>query len=350
MTADVADAGTAGLGLVVIGRNEGARLIRCLASVRSIPNRVYVDSGSTDGSIEHARGVGVSVIQLEVPPNFTAARARNAGLTELLSTTPNLEFVQLVDGDCEIHPQWLAAALQALRAEPRLAAVFGRLRERFPQRSIYNALADDDWNAPIGITPIIGGVTLVRMAALRQAKFFDPGIIAGEEPDLSMRMRKNGWLLRRIDADMGFHDANIIRFSQWWKRAKRTGHAYAELAFRHPDARDPNWPQTTYSIVFWGGAVPAALLCACVLAALKDSRWWLLVALIAGVWALNVVQISLRKWRSRLLPLKIAAAAGMLAMIGKVPQLAGLIRYHRDRLLRRSAQLIEYKGPPQRQN
>jgi GT2 family glycosyltransferase len=330
------------VGLVVIGRNEGERLVRCLASVRSIPDRVYVDSGSTDGSVEAAIRDGVSVVELEVPPNFTAARARNAGLERLLSGNPGLEFVQTVDGDCEVHPQWIPAGLAALRAEPDLAAVYGRLRERFPARSVYNALCDDDWNTPIGEAPIVGGIALFRVSALRQVNFYAPTMIAGEEPDMSMRLRKKGWRLCRIDAEMGFHDVDLTRFAQWWKRSRRTGHAYAELAHRHPDARDPNWPRTIYSFAFWGAAMPFALLCSLVLATVADARWWLLAGLILLTWPVRILQYARRKYRAGMKP-KLAAVSASLLMIGMVSQLMGFVEYHRNRLLGRQSQLIEHK-------
>ena len=340
----VSAAGFEGLGLVVIGRNEGERLVRCLASVRSIPNRVYVDSGSTDGSVEGALRDGVSVIELEVPPNFTAARARNTGLTRLLAESPGLEFVQMVDGDCEIHQDWIRAGLAALRAEPDLAAVYGRLRERFPTRSVYNALCDDDWNVPVGEATIVGGIALFRVSALRQVNLYDPTIIAGEEPDLAMRLRKSGWRLRRIDAEMGYHDVDITRFAQWWKRTRRTGHAYGELAHRHPDARNPNWPRTTHSIIFWGGVMPLVLVGAVTLAIFASPYWWLLVGPVLLLWAMHVLQIALRKLRTGL-NVKLAGASGVLLMIGKIPQLMGFAEFHRNRLMGRASRLIEHKGP-----
>jgi len=183
------------VGLVVIGRNEGERLARCLNSVRPVAQRVYVDSGSTDGSVALARNQGVAVVELTAPPPFTAARARNSGLGRLLADHPDLEFVQMVDGDCEVQPGWIAAALAALLAEPGLALVFGRRRERYPERSIYNALCDDEWNAPVGESPGCGGDALFRVAALRQVDFYNPAMIAGEDTELSMRLRKAGWHL-----------------------------------------------------------------------------------------------------------------------------------------------------------
>ena len=55
------------------------RLRQCLLSVGSA-TIVYVDSGSTDGSIACAQSLGVeSCPELDLSIPFTAARARNAG-------------------------------------------------------------------------------------------------------------------------------------------------------------------------------------------------------------------------------------------------------------------------------
>jgi GT2 family glycosyltransferase len=343
MNGTVANSGPANLGLVVIGRNEGERLARCLISVRAVPNRVYVDSGSTDDSLALARREGVSVVELPVPPHFTAARARNAGLAQLLSANPNLEFVQMVDGDCEVQAGWIQDALAALRAEPDLALVFGRRRERHPDQSIYNALCDDEWNAPIGESPGCGGDALFRVSALRQVDFYNAAMIAGEDTELSMRLRKRGWRLRRIDAEMTLHDAAITRFSQWWSRTRRSGHAYGEMAFLHPDARDPNWPHMVRSIIFWGGIMPILLLTSALLSLIEDPRWWIVTIIILLGWPIRMAQLTRRQLR-RGLGFKVARASGILLMIGKVPQFLGLMAYHGNRLTGRKSELIEYKG------
>jgi GT2 family glycosyltransferase len=334
--------GSGKLGLVVIGRNEGERLARCLASVRAIPRRVYVDSGSTDDSVPLARKEGMTVVEL-APPHFTAARARNAGLAQLLADEPDLEFVQTVDGDCEVQPQWIESALQVLRTEADLALVFGRLRERHPEGSIYNALCDDEWNVPVGSAVGVGGNALFRVAALREVDFYSPAMIAGEEMELAMRLRTRGWRLRRIHAEMALHDANIIRFRQWWNRTRRSGHACGELAFRHPDARDPNWRVAVRRILVWGGAMPVVLALAILLALMVDSRWWIGVALVFLPWPLNIARLA-RRQRKRGLSAKVAYASGFFLMLGKLPQLLGLINYHRNRLTGRASSLIEYKA------
>jgi GT2 family glycosyltransferase len=339
---DAAACGT--LGLVVIGRNEGERLARCLVSVRSIPRRVYVDSGSTDGSVSLAQREGVEVVELPVPPYFTAARARNAGLAKLLAEDPDLEFVQMVDGDCEVQPDWIDAALSVLRAEPELALVFGRRRELYPDRSIYNALCDDEWNVPIGESTGCGGDALFRVTALRQVDFYNATMIAGEDTELSMRLRKRGWRLRRIAAEMTLHDAAIVRFGQWWRRTRRSGHAFGEMAFLHPDARDPNWPRTVRSIFIWGGVSPLLLLVAILLALTAHVWWWIAAAVLFMPWPLRMAQLAKRQ-RRRGLNIRVARLSGVLLMVGKVPQFIGLVGYHLDRLLGRTSRLIEYKAP-----
>jgi glycosyltransferase involved in cell wall biosynthesis len=332
------------LGVVAIGRNEGSRLAACLASLPSLQKAVYVDSGSTDGSVDMALRRGMMVVELTLPPKFTAARARNAGLQHLLTIHEDLEFVQMVDGDCEILPQWLDAALAAMRRETDLAVVFGRLRERYPMNSIYNELCDDEWNVPIGEAYSCGGIALFRIQALREANYYDASMIAGEEPDLCVRLRHRGWRIRRIAADMALHDANITRFAQWWSRTRRSGHAYAELAHRYPNLRDPDWRHQIRSIVAWGGVFPVLMVGMSILAIFSHPGWWVGVLSVPMLGLVRAGQLTGRKLASGLRP-RIAVAAGISLMLGKLPQFAGIVTYWKNRITGRSSQLIEYKSP-----
>src|SRR5882672_6198540 len=103
-------------GAVIIGRNEGERLRRCLTSLR-LWNKslvVYVDSGSTDGSAQWARAHGVVVVDLDMQVPFTAARAPNAGFRQLQLIAPCVRYVQFIDGDCELVPGWVEQATNFL--------------------------------------------------------------------------------------------------------------------------------------------------------------------------------------------------------------------------------------------
>jgi glycosyltransferase involved in cell wall biosynthesis len=331
------------VGVVVIGRNEGGRLKACLRSIPPGSDVVYVDSGSSDDSVTFAERMGFATVQLDTNRGFTAARARNAGLDALAGH--KLGFVQMVDGDCELDIGWIDAALAALVDEPDLAVVFGRRRERFPERSIYNRLCDEEWDVPVGEARSCGGDALFRLAALKEAGGYNGDIIAGEEPDLCLRLRQKGWRIRRIAAEMTRHDAAMTRFSQYWRRSKRSGHAFAELLQRHGEQAEPRWRAQIKSIILWGGAVPGLVLLAVLLAVVGLPTLWLAL-LAAALFPLQVARIGWRKWRGGK-PAGFAFASAFFLMLGKLPQLAGVIRYHRDRNSARVPRIIEYKGAAQ---
>ncbi len=326
-------------GCVVIGRNEGTRLAVCLKSVKPCAGLVvYADSGSRDGSPGMARGMGVETVELDESAPFTAARGRNAGLQRLLEKCPAAETVQFVDGDCELFADWFAHGRRALEQHPAVAAVFGRLRERYPRKSVYGRLCDMEWNTPLGETESCGGIAMMRVEALRESGGFNETLIAGEEPELCFRFRKKGWKILRIDADMGMHDADITRFGQWWKRNVRTGHAYAECSGRHRESPRPLWAHETRSVVFWGIVLPAAAVFAAVLAG-----WWSLLLLAAyPALAARIFRYMRRRGFS---PADSAVYAGFCTL-GKFPQARGVLSYHANALTGRRRGLIEYKQTP----
>ena len=330
------------IGVVVIGRNEGERLKASLRSVVGIGPVVYVDSGSVDGSQSFARSLGVDVIELAVPPHFTAARARNAGLDRLGATHPDLDYIQMVDGDCEIRDGWIAVARTTMDSAPDLATVFGRVRERYPERSIFNALCDDEWDTPAGDAAGSGGIALMRLTALRAVNGYDAAQIAGEDSEMSMRMRKQGWRIACIDCEMTWHDANILRYDQWWRRTKRAGHGFAEMAFKHPDARWPNWLRTCLSIIAWGAAVPTLFVAVLALAVIFSPWCLIAAAAILILYPYKMMRIAATKRAAGMEPAT-ARRVGMLLMLGKFPEMIGFLAFHRNRLLGRRSRIIEYK-------
>lgn len=323
MQQNTAEQGTsdATVDAVVIGRNEGARLLACLAALQGRVRRlVYVDSGSTDGSVAVATAAGAEVVALDMAQPFTAARARNAGLSHLASDPP--DFVQMVDGDCALQPGWISAALAAFAAHPAAVVVCGRRRERFAQASVYNALADREWDTPIGPARACGGDALMRYAAVQAVGGYDPGLIAGEEPDLCLRLRAKGGDIWRIDAEMTLHDAAMTRFSQWWRRAVRAGHAFAEGCARHGF---DHWGLETRRALIWGAGLPMAI----VLLGLWHPAGWLL----ALAYPAQVIRLARRGgW-----------AWGLFSVIGKFAEARGALGFYASRLRGQRHGLIEYK-------
>ena len=310
---------------VLIGRNEGARLVAALASVPpGVAPVVYVDSGSTDGSVAAAEAADARVVRLDLARPFTAARARNEGFAALGPDLP--DFVQFIDGDCTLAPGWIEAAAAFLAATPRAAVACGRRRERFPEASVWNRLCDAEWDTPIGLTRACGGDAMMRAAAFAGVGGFNPALIAGEEPELCVRLRAAGWEVWRLDAEMTLHDAAMTRVSQWWKRMRRGGHAFAEGAAMHGRPPERHFVREARSALAWGFGVPLAAL----VGVLALGPWGLLALV---VWPLQVLRLAPR------LGLRRAA----FLTLGKLPEAMGVAEYWLRRLRGRPAGLIEYK-------
>ena len=328
-------------GVVVIGRNEGERLVRCLASLHDADVRVYVDSGSTDDSCEQADRLGFEVVELDLSKGFSAARARNAGIDHLLRRNPELEFIQTVDGDCEVRDGWMDVALSDLQRDPQLAAVFGRRRERYPNRNAYHLACDDEWNVPHGQVNSCGGDAMFRVAALREVDGYNGALIAGEEPDMCLRMRQKGWRIWSNGQEMTWHDVAIDRMGQWWNRARRAGYAFARLVDLHGEAGDPAWRRLLNSALFWTAINVMAAISLVVL--LISSNAFLSVLAIAFP-TLSALQL-IRMTRSKANRLGVSGAFkwACLIMVAKAAQLRGWMDYSADKRARKSATLIEYK-------
>lgn len=326
------------IGVVVIGRNEGNRLHHCLLSVVGEGiTIVYVDSGSTDGSVALARSLGVHVVELDLSISFTAARARNAGFEYLLLVEPNIEFVQFVDGDCLLVEGWLERAVGELMRSPDVVVVCGRRQEEFPANSIYNRLCDIEWDTPVGEAKACGGDAMMRVSALKQASGFNPTLIAGEEPELCVRLRQAGGKILRINADMTMHDAQITRFSQWWKRSLRSGHAYAEGSWLHGRSPEQHWVKESRSIWFWGLLLPLLAI------ATAPLTFGLSILLVLTAYALLIYKVY-KNTLQRGFKSEDALLYSLFCVNGKFPQVQGQIQFHISRLLKRQRTLVEYKS------
>jgi glycosyltransferase involved in cell wall biosynthesis len=320
------------LGIVVIGRNEGERLRRCLQSLASFAARtVYVDSGSTDDSVAMAESLGVAVVRLDARIPFTAAKARNAGWRHLSMLWPEVSYVQFVDGDCEVADEWLPIGVAFLDGRPDVAAVCGRRREKFPHRSIYNLLCDFEWATPVGEARACGGDALMRLQALQRVGGFKDDLIAGEEPELCVRLRAAGWRVWRLDCEMTRHDAAMTHFRQWWRRSVRAGHAFAEGAYLHGRSQERHYVRESCRAWMWGALLPATLLS---LSLLHPAGW-----LLALAYPLQVVKIAVRdsspepeRWR-----------LALLLVVGKFAEVQGQVDFLVHHLSKRKTPLMEYK-------
>jgi glycosyltransferase involved in cell wall biosynthesis len=320
------------IGVVAIGRNEGKRLIDCLKSVRfATANIVYVDSGSTDGSVIAAEKLGARVVKLDLARPFTAARARNEGFETLNTLWPNIRFVQFIDGDCTLAQPWIDKALDFMEQRADVAIACGRRRERYPTASIYNRILDDEWNTPIGEATACGGDTLVRVEAFERVGGFRPWLIAGEEPELCVRLREDGWKIWRLNEEMTQHDAAMHSFAQWWVRSVRSGYGFAEVSRLHRASPHVTWGREITRAIFWAGFLPLVIVAG---GLIHPFALWLALA-----YPLQVFRLGIRR----------GAASpeswwdAILSVPAKFAQLEGILKFYWRSWRQQTTQLIEYK-------
>ncbi len=314
--------------VVLIGRNEGARLVAALTSVQGQARQVvYVDSGSGDNSIAEARKQGATVVELDMSTPFTAARARNAGFDAL--NDPRL--VMFIDGDCMLVDGFINASRAHLEANPKTGMVTGWRSEVHRDASLYNQLCDWEWRRPAGVIEACGGDMLVRAKAWQGIGGMDPTVIAAEDDEFCTRLRKAGWVLERIPHEMTRHDANMMQFSQWWSRAVRTGHGFAQVGHLHPEY----FAKERKRVLVYGLVVPLLILLSFAIA------WWLPLILI-GIYELNYVRTAQGLIRDGMRKQEAWRHAALLTL-SKFPNLIGMAKFHLRIVRGDEMRLIEYK-------
>lgn len=303
--------------IVVIGLNEGPRLEPCLKSCQlQARTVVYVDSRSTDDSMQVAEMLTVPALQLDAEFKASAARARNLGFAWARENHPGIEYVQFVDGDCELVEGWVNSGVEFLESEPKAVLVFGRLMERFPSASVYNRLADIEWDTPVGQVRSSGGIFLAKVDAFAAEEGFRVDMQAGEEPELCVRLQDAGGQLFKIDNAMAHHDSDMYYFSQWWKRSVRDGFAFAEGRSLHGNSRHLHYVKETRSAIVWALVIPTIIVVAC---------------LVVGIWGLLLLAVYpmqvARIYRTRNRDRRANLAWSFFLVLRKFPETWGILKF-----------------------
>jgi cellulose synthase/poly-beta-1,6-N-acetylglucosamine synthase-like glycosyltransferase len=328
------------LSVVVIGRNEGERLERCLKSVVAMHpvggaiELIYVDSASTDSSIERASALGAKVIRI-APLRPTAAAGRNAGWK-----AASAPVVLFLDGDTVLEPNFVSDSLHRFN-DPRIAVVWGHRREINPRASIFNRVFDLDWIYPIEFSEFCGGDALIRRSVLEEIGGYDERVIAAEDTEMCLRIRSLGYTLLHVDRAMVGHDLAMTQWSQYWRRSVRTGHGMAEIAARSRHTRFPLWQRESRRNIVQGSGILMLMVAAPVLSIICRS------VIPAGVAVAIVLALAVRtayraKWKCP--DLSTLLLYGVHSHLQHVPILCGQLKYKLDSWAGKTPALIEYKA------
>jgi len=217
----------------VIGRNEGERLVRCLAAVQAMDypaellEKIYVDSESTDGSAERAAAAGFEVLRYRAEFR-TAAGARNLGWRASRS-----RFVLFLDGDCVVDPDFLRHAVEHC-VKDSAAAVNGRVEETAGRHGAPRRSLSLFWEVRMaraeGPSAYRGGCGLVERAALEEIGGFNPELASTENGDLGRRLAARGKRTWYADRPMVGHDSGLRSWTELFRHGVRDGYWFERTA------------------------------------------------------------------------------------------------------------------------
>jgi len=320
------------IGVVIIGRNEGERLILCLESIlaANVPC-VYVDSQSKDNSVNEAAKRKVKTVVLDDSSPINASRARNVGFETLMAENTSLEYVHFIDADCELDPSWLKHAVDELESSEQVAIVCGRLREKHRSDSVYMRLCDMDWYVKPGEVASCGGIFTIRSRVFSQLDGFNTALIAGADPEFCFRVKNADLTILCLDVEMGTHDSAMMHFSQWWKRCVKVGYGYAN------GAKWGGWNKQYRSSLFWGGVLPLIIIIGAVFLSFY-------IALFAGVYLLQVARIYSKELDIGSTDKYDNYLYAKFCMLAKFPEAIGVLKYLRNKFQGRQQRIIEYKS------
>ena len=189
------------ISFIIIGKNEGWRLQKCLQSISYVVEQdaianyeiIYVDSQSTDNSIELAKQYGAKAFLIIGECN--AAIARNIGAQEAIG-----DILFFIDGDMELFPGFL----------PKVLNENGKLKYPF-MSGIFNDIVHDlDWNYlhtsrrhkiqegdADAIETTTGGLFLINHSLWDEVGGMDTRFKRSQDYDLGLRLSQMGCPLHR---------------------------------------------------------------------------------------------------------------------------------------------------------
>jgi glycosyltransferase involved in cell wall biosynthesis len=329
------------LAVVIIGRNEGERLRRCLLSVEKMLRPeggievVYVDTASQDGSAEMVERERIRTIRL-FPRALSAALARNAGWRAV-----SAPFVLFLDGDSQIERDFAVRALPNFK-DPKVAIVWGRLREAYPSASLYNRLMHVQWiclrTLPEGPCFYGTGIGLVRRSALEAVGGFNDKMVAGENTEMGRRIQSAGYVVLHLALPMVRHDADMLHFIQYCRRFFREGYSYARLLEVYRSSRQPLF---RFEFSPLGGALILVGLPVMLVGSVA-FRSWAVLAAPSAVLLVLLARTALR-YRPMASNLREAALFSIHWHLKLIPNFLGHFTYHFDRIFGRERGLMEYR-------
>ena len=127
------------------------------------------------------------------------------------------------------------------------------------------------------------------------------------------------------------HDAAITRFNQWWVRTVRSGYAYAEVSRLHKHSKFRIFAENVRRAVIWAGLIPLGII--------FGVLFHPAAAVGILVYPLQILRMAFRRDYAQ----SASWINAFFTLVGKFPELQGILKFQARRLSGRSIPPIEYK-------
>jgi GT2 family glycosyltransferase len=216
------------LAAVVVSYNSAGDLPSCLDALEhanQVEQVLVVDNASTDGSAEVARSLGLTRLEvLELEHNTGFAGGCNRGF---VAVGDPAEWIAVLNPDVVVEPECLARCVDALKADPALAAVAPRLM-RPDLRTVDSVgqvldrrtleVRDRGYDAPLepelleerDVLSACGALAVFRRTALEQVAeeggpWAEHFFCFWEDLELGWRLCNSGWRIAAVPEAVAVH-------------------------------------------------------------------------------------------------------------------------------------------------
>lgn len=192
------------ISVIVIGKNEAARIGGCMQSIRDamgvmLHEIVYVDSRSSDDSAAIARRWGARCFILS-EEQTTAGLGRLVGTKEAQG-----EYLLFLDADMQLHRGFLEAAMMTMAKESYDGATGMREDVYMKDGKAVSRVKNYFGCTAQRIAPEFGGALFIKKDALLKAGGWSADTIACEEAELHARINAAGLRIVELPVQMITH-------------------------------------------------------------------------------------------------------------------------------------------------
>ena len=255
-------------GVVIVGTDKKLSPEAAIQSAGDGRAIVFVAVGAAPQTTAAARNAGAIVVEGDAASLSTGGRARNAGYRQLKNIAPHVKYVQFLDADCALDPNWISTAEKFMARRSEVAILEGEFTTPSGAAALFPTLRAQKRAEGYGeIQYTVTGSALMRVENFEAVGGFRGDLPTAETEDLCVRLRRRGARVWRSEETMALCSRPAPGGAGWWSRSFKRGFDNAFCASLHGGPPERLGVVDTLLAVFWGFLYPLGVICAAAAAA-----------------------------------------------------------------------------------